>query len=151
LGFFRSPIFIALCIGLTWSLLDLPDDGPVVGTTLRAVDLVASANSFLVALTVGLSLRFQGLRAMVWLALGVALIKLILKPILVWLPSLALPLTSVQLEVLIIEAAMPSALLSVVLARRYGCDAELASKLVLATSLGCVVSILVMSKLLWPT
>jgi len=151
LDFFRSPIFIALCIGLVWSVTDLPDDGPVIETVLRALDLVASANSFLVALIVGLSLRFQGLRTMLWATLGVALITLILKPIFVWLPSLVISLTPMQLEVLIIEAAMPSALLAVVLARRYGCDAELASKLVLVTSLGCVVSILVMSKLLWPT
>lgn len=151
LGFFRSPIFVALCLGVLWSVADLPIDGPIIGTALRGVDLVAAANSFLVALTVGLSLRFHGLRALLWVALGVGSIKLILKPLLVWLPSLALPLTSVQLEVLIVEAAMPSALLSVVLARRYGCDAELASKLVLATSLGSVVSILAVSKLLWPS
>lgn len=151
LAFFHSPIFIALCLGALWSFAGVPNEGPVVGTALRAIDLIAAANSFLVALSVGLSIRFQGLRAILWVALGVGLIKLFLKPILVWLPSLALPLSAMQLEVLIIEAAMPSALLAVVLARRYGCDAELASQLVLATSLGCLFSMLLITRLLWPS
>ncbi|HRX54273.1 MAG TPA: hypothetical protein P5016_07170, partial [Verrucomicrobiales bacterium] len=40
----------------------------------------------------------------------------------------------VQRQVLILESSMPSALLSVTLSARYGCDAVLASRLVLATA-----------------
>jgi predicted permease len=38
-----------------------------------------------------------------------------------------------QVQVLVLEAAMPSALLTVVFAKTYGCDAKLASKLIFAT------------------
>jgi len=148
LAFFRSPIFISLCVGVLWSLADLPQDGPLFGTVFRGIDLIAGANTLLVALSVGLALRFDGLRAILGLALGVVVIKLVLKPVLVWLPGQALAASAAQLEVLVIEAAMPSALLAVVLARRYGCDAALASKLVLATSLACVLSVMVMVNLL---
>lgn len=150
LAFFRSPIFIALCVGSLWSLADLPQQGTILGPVFQAIDLVAAANTLLVALCVGLALRFDGLRAILAVALGVMVIKLIAKPLLVWLPGRALAASPTQLEVLVIEAAMPSALLAVVLSRRFGCDAALASKLVLATSLGCVATVVVMVNLLTP-
>jgi predicted permease len=148
LAFFRSPIFLALCIGSLWSVADLPQQGALLGPLFHAIDLVAAANTLLVALCVGLALRFDGLRAILAVALGVMVIKLIAKPILVWLPGQALADSASQLEVLVIEAAMPSALLAVVLSRRFGCDAALASKLVLATSLGCVLTVVLMVNLL---
>jgi predicted permease len=43
---------------------------------------------------------------------------------------------------------MPSALLSVVLAGRYGCDAQLASKLVFATTVASLTTVLIMTQLL---
>ncbi len=39
---------------------------------------------------------------------------MILKPVMVWLPSLALDLAATQTQILVLEAAMPSALLTVV-------------------------------------
>jgi len=49
-----------------------------------------------------------------------------------------------QLQVLILEAAMPSALLTVVFAKTYGCDAKLASKLIFATLVASSISIIAM-------
>jgi predicted permease len=55
-------------------------------------------------------------------------------------------LESWQMQVLILEASMPSAMLSVVLANRYGCDAELAAKLVFAT---LIASLFTATLVLW--
>ncbi|WP_169745669.1 AEC family transporter [Sulfurovum lithotrophicum] len=52
-----------------------------------------------------------------------------------------------QLQVLLLEAAMPSAMLSVVLAKRYGCDANLAAKLVFITLVGSLFTIVFMMNL----
>ena len=99
-------------------------------------------------MTVGVLLHFQGLRSLLALVAVVCAIKLILKPVMVWLPSLALGMTPIQTQVLVLEAAMPSALLTVVLASTYGCDARLASKLVFATSLASAVTVVSMFRLL---
>jgi predicted permease len=148
LRFFRSPIFFSVVAGLLWSTLKLPTAGPYVDVPFQAMELLGSANTFLVALTVGVLLHFQGLRSLLALVAVVCAIKLILKPVMVWLPSLALGMTATQTQILVLEAAMPSALLTVVLASTYGCDARLASKLVFATSLASAVTVVTMFRLL---
>jgi predicted permease len=148
LKFFRSPIFISVVAGLLWSALRLPTAGPVLQPVFQALGILGSANSFVVALTVGVLLHFQGIRSLLWLALLVIAIKLILKPVLVWLPATGLGMGDTQIQILVLEAAMPSALLTVVLAGSYGCDAGLASKLVFATSLASCVTVVTMFGLL---
>jgi len=148
LGFFRSPIFVSVVAGLLWSGFQLPTDGPVLKLPFQALDVLGSANTFLVAMTVGVLLHFQGIRSLLALAALVCAIKLILKPVIVWLPSLALDLSATQIQILVLEAAMPSALLTVVLASSYGCDARLASRLVFATSVASVVTVVSMFRLL---
>jgi len=110
--------------------------------------VLGSANTFVVAMTVGLLLHFEGIRSLVGLAALVITIKLILKPFIVWLPAVGLSMSDTQIQILVLEAAMPSALLTVVLASSYGCDAKLASKLVFATSLASSVTLMAMFSLL---
>ncbi|MCB2186255.1 MAG: AEC family transporter [Deltaproteobacteria bacterium] len=148
LRFFYSPIFISVVLGLLASALGLPWQSPEIKPLIDALDFLAQANTFAVVLTVGLLLNFGGLTSIISLALLVGGVKLILKPILVWLPVLGLDLASWQMQVLVLEAAMPSAMLSVPLSASYGCDAKLASKLVFATSVACSVTIMVMFSLL---
>lgn len=148
LGFFVSPIFFSVVAGLIWSLAKIPTDSEVVDTVLRGFKLAGSANTLMVALTVGVLLTFTGLKSVGAVAITVGLIKLILKPIMVWLPTLGMNLASWEAQVLILEGAMPSAMLSVVLASSYGCDGKLASKLVFATTVASSVTILIMFRLL---
>ena len=76
------------------------------------------------------------------------LIKLILKPLIVWMPTLAMDLRDWEVQVLVLEAAMPSALLTVVFAKTYGCDAKLASKLIFATLVVSSITVIAMFGLL---
>jgi len=131
--FFRSPIFLSIIAGLLWSLSALGTKGDIITPLFDAIGIIAKSNTFLVALTVGLLLKFSSLRSIAWIVFAVIVIKLILSPILVYLPASMMTLEGWQMQVLILEASMPSAMLSVVLANRYGCDAELAAKLVFAT------------------
>jgi len=148
LKFFRSPIFVAVVLGLFWSVLRLPTNGSYLGPLFQAIGVLGSANTFVVAMTVGLLLHFEGIRSLVGLAALVITIKLILKPFIVWLPAVGLSMSDTQIQILVLEAAMPSALLTVVLASSYGCDAKLASKLVFATSLASSVTLMAMFSLL---
>lgn len=143
-SFFKSPLFFSLVAGVLWSTLRLPVDGMLITPIFHFLDVLSSANTFLVAMTVGVLLHFSGMRAIFWLVLFAILIKLILKPLMVWVPALAINLHDWQLHVLILEAAMPSALLTVVFAKTYGCDAKLASKLIFATLVASSITIIVM-------
>ncbi len=131
--FFRSPIFVSIIAGLLWSFSPFGTQSDVVKPFFDAIHIIAQANTFLVTLTVGVLLQLTSLRDIVWIALAAIVIKLIFAPLLVSLPAGMMTLENWQLQVLILEASMPSALLSVVLANRYGCDAKLAAKLVFVT------------------
>ena len=138
--FFKSPIFISIILGIVWSFVFPARYETVLKPLFDAIHIVSSANTFLVTLTVGVLLKFSSLRNIAWLVVAVIVIKLIISPILVSLPANTLDLKSWQMQVLILEAAMPSAMLSVVLAGRYGCDAELAAKLVFFTLIASLVT-----------
>ena len=148
LAFFRSPIFVAIVAGTLWSILELPLGGAVMRPFFDAVHIVAQANTLLVTLLVGVSLRFDSFRQILGIAAAAVVIKLGLTPLVCTLPAAYLGLEAWQLQVLLIESAMPSAMLSVALAKRYGCDAALASKLVFATLLFSTVSVAVMMRLI---
>lgn len=139
--FLKSPIFLSIIAGLIYSSFNFSTQVPVVKEIFDAISLIAKANTFFVALTVGVLLQFQGMRSIVPFVAIAIVLKLLLSPLLVWFGSMSLDLSSLQLEVAIVEAAMPSAMLSVVLAKRYGCDAELASKLVFITTIFSVITI----------
>ena len=74
------------------------------------------------------------------LAVLAGLIKLILQPFLVFLPSLWHSYPELWRKVLVLEAAMPSATLAAVYSKRYGCDAELSALLVFATFVSSIFS-----------
>ncbi len=132
--FFVSPIFAAVILGLLCSALGPLDAHGPLKPVSDALGMVARANTFLVVLTVGVALKFQDLRRVLAPALAACLVLLAIQPVLVWLLSGPLAVTDMERRVLVLEASMPSALLSVALSARYGCDAGLASRLVLATA-----------------
>ncbi|WP_024851909.1 AEC family transporter [Hydrogenovibrio kuenenii] len=142
--FSKSPIFISIVLGLGYWLLGLPTHGAITEPLFDVIHLIAEANTFFVALTVGVLLQFSSLASILGLTLIVIFLKLILSPLLIWLPTLALDLKTWQVQVIILEAAMPSAMLSVVLATKYGCDGVLASRLVFMTTIASIVTTLLM-------
>ena len=146
--FFKSPLFFSLVTGVCWSMLQLPVEGKLLTPIFHFLEVLSSANTFLVAMTVGVLLHFSDMRAIIWMVLFAVLIKLILKPLIVWVPTLTMDLQDWQVQVLVLEAAMPSALLTVVFAKTYGCDAKLASKLIFATLVISSVTIIAMFEML---
>ncbi len=148
LAFFKSPIFISVVAGLGWATFRLPTDGPVMSTLIQTLTVAGAANTLMVTLLVGVMLKFQGIGAIAVAGVAVALNKLILKPVMIWLPTLAMGLPGWETQVLVLEAAMPSALLTVALCRSYGCNAGLASRMVFLTTALSAVTIPIMFSLL---
>ncbi len=132
--YLKSPIFIAFASGVAVSLLTDGKTFALLDLLLKPFFAVSSSNAFLIVLVAGLALKLEGMRHVVTIAACVAFIKLICMPVLLWLSMrlLASP-AQWQLEVLVLEGSMSSALLAVVFCTSYGCNAQLAAKLVAAT------------------
>ncbi len=139
--FLFSPIFLSIVVALAYSFLNISPQTVVIKEIFDTINLIAKANTFFVALTVGVLLQFQGIRSILPLVAIAIILKLLFSPFLIWLASLGMNFTPVELEVIVLEFAMPSAMLSVVLAAKYGCDAILASKLVFITTLFSIITI----------
>nr|NQU88857.1 AEC family transporter [Bacteroidota bacterium] len=146
--FFYSPIFISLVLGISISFINLPKNNILIGGIYKALNLIANANTFLVALTIGAMLHFKDLRK-VWWVVGIAIIiKLIIQPVLSYTQSIYLGFPDLWHQIVVLEAAMPTAAMTAVFAKRYGCDAELTSILIFATFISSCITMIMMVVLL---
>ncbi len=134
-SFLRSPIFVAFVLGILASAIGLHQDNKVVRLLDDFLGIASASLTFLVAFTIGLMLRPIAFRELAGLVVLVCALKLILEPIVAGGFALVLGLPDFQRDLLLVEAAMPSGALAAVIAARYGCDAAIASALLIATFL----------------
>ena len=139
--FFISPIFIAIIAGIAASFLPISHDNQVYVTFTRFVKLVGHANVLMVALTIGLLVEFKKMNHLyLFLALAV-FFKLFVKPMLaVWLTGIP-QFTEMMREIVLIETALPSAILTVVFAKQYNCRPDLVSAAIMVTLVLSVASV----------
>jgi malate permease and related proteins len=141
LRYFRSPIFFAFVIGLALSIFVGPVSNPIYDKLFDALKVVGQANTFLVTLAVGLLLQLRFPGKLMTAAVLVAATKLLVMPLLAgWWGSTLHP-AAWQLQVLVLEAGMPSAMLAVALCSAYDCDDRLAASLVLVTTALSVITL----------
>jgi malate permease and related proteins len=133
LRFFISPVFLAMTAGIIASLVHLPLDGPVMTPITGVLNILGGANTMLAALVIGTMLEAPKLRTVLPVVAAVLVIKLLLQPGVVWGMAHTLDMPDMWREILVLEAAMPSAILSGVLPRRYGGDASLAAVFIVTT------------------
>lgn len=140
LGFFKSPVFFALVMGLLWGFFRLPgQENAFLAPIFQLCNVLASALTPLAILSVGLMFKLPRLRSMIASLAIVVLLKLIIKPLLAGFLAIQFDFPGLWQDVLVLLAAMPPAVLGAVFLRRYGADASLASALLLAASLvSCV-------------
>jgi len=148
LKFFYSPIFIALILGIAFSFVDLPKDNYLVQTFYKLLRLVSVANTLLVTLTIGVLLKFKDLSKVLPIVLLACIIKLIVQPILTHWQAEWLSFPDLWYQIVIIESAMPTAALTAVFSKKYGCDTELTTILIFATFISSIFTIIMMVFLL---
>lgn len=146
--FFYSPIFISLVLGILVSFIELPHNNVFVGGIYKALNLISGANTFLVALLIGVMLHFKDLRKVWWVVALVIVIKLIIQPVLSYSQSIYFDFPDLWHQIVVLEAAMPTAAMTAVFAKRYGCDAELTSILIFATFISSCITMIMMVILL---
>ena len=131
--FFVEPCMLAIYAGILWLVLGIPQDGLLVETIFGACVMIGAALPFCSAMLVGLTLEIFRIGKSAKILVACVALALVVEPFI--LKGL-LGLYSIDPTVGLIAmllTAMPSSPLCVVLAVRYGCDAELSSKLVATT------------------
>ena len=142
MNFFRSPIFIALIAGIIVSFIDLPRTNIIIASLFKLLEIIANSNTLMVTMTIGIMLKFHNLRRVLPIVIIACIIKLLVQPLLAGSFADLLHLPDAWRKILVIEAAMPSAALAAVFAKRYHCDAELASILVFTTFISSILTII---------
>ena len=133
LAFFRSPVFIAICIGALWNGLDPSQDGFFVKALLELTHVVGQSTTFLAAIAIGLMLRFDGARKDVPALAVVLVLNLLAHPLLALYTADGVSLQDPNRTVFVLEAAMPVAPLVAVFAGYYDLNTRLASITIVAS------------------
>ncbi|MEM9107535.1 MAG: AEC family transporter, partial [Pseudomonadota bacterium] len=141
LRYFHSPIFISFVAGMAMTLVFGVIEHPIYKSFLDGVHVLGVANTFLVTLAFGLLLRLEALRAVLPMAIGVGLVKLVIMPIILWVQQNPLDLEEWQIDVLVLEGSMPTTTLTVILCSAYGCNARLGSKIVFFTTVASILTV----------
>jgi hypothetical protein len=148
LDFMRSPIFIAFILGLIFSQIPPAVEIMNTGFAETFFGYFKNALEMMVAISVGLMLRPIGVREILPILGVVFVLKMILLPLLVFFGAGAAGLSSLAVEILVIEAAVPSGAVAAAIADRHGCDGQLASAVIIATYLISLVTIPLISFLI---
>jgi len=141
--FFISPIFIALVSGIAISFLP-HEKTSFLEPVIRFFKLIGNANLLMVTFTIGLLIEFKKIKnAYLFLVIAIVL-KLILKPLLAVVFTNTPAFTDMMQEIILIETALPSAILTVVFAKQYNCRPDLVSLAIMTTLVLSLVSVSLM-------
>lgn len=139
--FFVSPVFIALIAGIGFSFIPIKHDSIVFTTFLHFFKLIGNANLLMVAFTIGLIIEFKPMKHIFTFIIIAAVLKLGLKPLLaVWLTNNH-QFTDMMREIVFIETALPSAILTAVFAKQYNCRPDLVSITIVVTLILSLLSV----------
>lgn len=127
LHYFRSPIFIAVVLGLVVSQLHLPLASPFMQPLLQAASIIDGTLAGLACLILGLQLEIRSFKRLVPMVAISAVLQMGFQPFLAYGQAVLYHLGDLERQVLVLVAAMPSAVLGPVFAVRYKCEGELAS------------------------
>ncbi|WP_437942430.1 AEC family transporter [Sorangium sp. So ce341] len=131
------PNVLSIAAGLALHALPIP----LPTWVERALDALGSATPTLVFLALGLSLDLRSLRGRVRPLVAVAAVKLLVAPAVALGAAVALGLRRPVSEVAVLQSAMPTSMVSVIVAARYGCDGQFAAATAVVTTLGALVTL----------
>lgn len=138
------PSLWAVILGILFNFFNIPI-GPVLENT---VNYLGNGSIPLIMLSLGVSIDFTGLTRSRNMIIFTSVLKLIIYPIIAFLIASVIGLVDLQFKISVIEAAMPSGLLSLVLAITYKLDFELTSDCILIDTVISLVSLPIIIMLL---
>lgn len=129
-GLLRQPMIIAVLVGLGLALTGVALPRTIAGPLTQ----VGQTTPVLAFLTIGLGLDLGSLRGQTRALAGIAFIKLCVAPMVAALVLLALGVRGEVAQTAVLQAAMPTAMVSVIIATQAGCDARLATAAAVVTT-----------------
>jgi predicted permease len=126
-----TPLTLAVALGLALNALHAVPP-PAIRS---ALERIGAATTALVFLSLGISLDFGALRGRVGAMLSVSAVKLVLAPLAALAMVRALGMSGPIAQVAILQSAMPTAMMSAILAAESGCDGSFAAGVALTTTL----------------
>ena len=138
------PPLWAIVLGLGFNLLNIPI-GPVLENT---VNYLGQGTIPLIMLSLGLSINFEGISRSNSMIAFTSVMKLAIFPLITFLIVSFIGLVDLQYNVAIIEAAMPSGMLSLLLSITYKLDYELTSDCILINTVISLITLPVIMMLL---
>lgn len=127
---FFPPLW-AVVFGIILNIFSLPI-GPILD---NVITYLAGGAIPLIMISLGLSIRFDGLKWNKFMITFTSIMKLFIFPLITCIIVLFLNLSGLEYNVTIIQAAMPSGMLAMVLAVTYGLDFRLTSDCILMNTL----------------
>jgi predicted permease len=143
------PLLWAIAAALALNLAAVP----VPPFVLSAVSLLGNAVSGLMIVSLGMALRIEALRArgrQLAALLPCAVIKLGVSPLVMWAGTTLLRVDEPYATSAVLEAAMPTQLIVLIVADRFGLDTEFAAVAALVTTVASFVTLWVVHGLLMP-
>jgi len=123
LKIFVKPMIVAVVVGAIVHELHVP----VPNFVLTALEALGHTTSPLVFLSLGLALDLRAVRGRAPIVVALAVIKLGVAPLVALVVVRALGTDSPMADIAVLQSAMPSALATVIVAARAGCDRALAA------------------------
>jgi predicted permease len=148
LKFFRSPIFISLVAGIAVSFTPINHSHWIAEGAYSLLRTIGAANTLLVTLTIGVMLHVRDFRKVWWIVLIACVLKLVVQPALSYAQAGLFAFPTLWTQISVLEAAMPTAAMTAIFAKRYGCDAELTTILIFATFVSSIGTVVMMVWLL---
>ena len=140
-SFVVNPIILAFVLGLTWSYFSLPVSGIFLSVIFGALKFTGISLTFLVALLTGLTVKPITRNDLGLPLICCAILVLIVEPILAYTIDGYIGAQGSSSPLLLLLGAMPASPIAIALSLRYGCNVDIASKLVVGTCIICVVTL----------
>lgn len=127
--YLRSPICLAVVLGLACSQLRLPAGMPIVDTIREALKMAQGATVFVSAIILGLQLTFRRPTGF-WLLIAVSIaVQMLFQPWFSDVVANGMAVGAEDRQILVLISSMPAAILGPVFAARYDCAAKTATLL----------------------
>lgn len=134
----------ALILGILLNLANIPIGGILENT----IDYLGQGLTPLIMIALGLSLDLSAIRRSKSMIAFTSIMKLLFFPFIVFLFVSQIGLSNLELSIPVVQAAMPSAMLSLLLAITYKLDYELTSDCILINTLVSLITIPIIIMLL---
>jgi predicted permease len=140
-NFLKFPILWAIIIAIVFNVFNI-GEGNVLE---KVINDIATLTVPLAMIILGVSFNFNKMKENIKVASFISLIKLIFYPLIAFILITIVGLTGLEFKIGLIQSAMPSAILSLVLAINYKLDIDLVSNCIFLSTILSFISLPILS------